>query len=594
MKSDSSTRAGRHHEPNPLPWGRILLVLVLLGGVAAYFGARPAWRRVKAFRAERFIAEAKEHFRTENWAAGMERTRAALQLAPAHPAVLRHAAYTYSQFGSEAAFRYFEPLLASPAGTREDREESASLALRVGNLESARQQIDDLLESATPSARSLVLGAQLAVARRDLPTALRLARNAAAVEPSNPTNHLMVASVLAASKTPAEQREARDVLWPFAKGAGPLQIQALAALLGMEESSREDREEVERILTAMKPRSEVAELLLAETRISLDPSARERTAEEILEKLGRGTPQQMITAARWFNRNRFYHRTRDLVLPDLAAKEPTLFRLRYDALVGLGDLRGAYELLLTDKPPGSPVATEFLRCETALRLKDSAAVDSHYRNLLALSQKDPRALRSLAEFAMARGNRDVANEALQALARNPRDAVAALRGLVRNADATGETWTARDYARRLADLRKDDDGVRLQVVYYDLLLKENLDQAAAAANELHLAKPEDFNRRAVLALAHLRRREPAKALTLIASETPDTRKVPAGIRAVAAAVFAAGGRPDGASNVLRYIQISRLKPEERELIKPLLSTLPKENAALGDTPPEPARGKRVR
>ena len=34
-----------------LPWTWILIGLVLAGGVAAYFGARPAWRMIKAQRA---------------------------------------------------------------------------------------------------------------------------------------------------------------------------------------------------------------------------------------------------------------------------------------------------------------------------------------------------------------------------------------------------------------------------------------------------------------------------------------------------------------------------------------------------------------
>jgi hypothetical protein len=553
--------------------GRILIVLLLLAGVAAYLGARPAWRKIKAYRAHRFVAEAAEHFQHENWASGFERTRAALQLAPIDPDVLRHAARAYSRLGSEIAFRYFDPLLASPSATTQDREDFAALALRVGNLDLARQQIEDLLESGNPTPRSLVLGSQLAVARRDMPNALRMARDAASRDPSNPTNHFAVAQVLSLSKRPPDLQEAKDILWPHARSEGPLRTAAITAILAIRDASRSDREEIEKILAAKSPRSIEEELLLAEVRIRLDPSTRESTADAVIEKFGRGTPEHLITTARWLNRNTLFHRTRDLVLADAAGTESALLRLRYEALVGLGDLRGAYDLLMIDKPPGNPIEVEFLRCETALRLGNQAAVESHYQALLTLAQKDPRALRALADFATRHGNRTIANEVLGILARSPRDAATALRGLIRNTDASGETWSARDYARKLAALRPDDDSVKLQATYYDLLLKENLDAASASAQALHLARPEDYNRRAVLALAHLRRRENAKALALVSSQSSASNwfASPPGIRAVVAATFGAAGRIESATNMLNVLPIARLKPEERELIKPFIT-----------------------
>lgn len=585
MPRPSRTRPVRTATRRRLPWGWILIALVLLGSVSAYFGARPAWRKVKAFRAHRFVREAEANYAKENWTSGFERTRSALQLAPTDPDILRHAAYSYARFGFEAAFRYFEALLASPHGTTRDREEYAAFALRANNLPVARDQVDDLMESATPSARTLTLASQLALLRRDHREALRLARDAAAREPGNPTNQFVVATVLAISRRPADVREARDILWPYARTNGPLQILALGAILGIREPTREEREEVERILAARPTRSREEEMLLADARIALDPSSVDRVATALVGKFGHASLPDTLAMAEWLNRRRLFGRTLEIVLADAAAKDPSLFRLRYQALAGRGDLRAAYEFLSMDNPPGEPIATEFLRCETAIRLGDKAAVEGHYKSLLSLAQKDPRALRYLADFASRNGNRAVASEVHRMLLSNPRDAATALRGLIRHADLNGEVWNAREYTRKLAELRPDDERVQLQLTYYDLLLKENLDRAVSTAEILHQAKPEDYGRRAVLALAHLRRGDATKASALLIHEKPDWKRVPVGVRAVTVAALGGAGHIARATNLLPAVPISRLKAEERDLIKPFLL-----GTALEELPEEPTPG----
>ncbi len=580
----SRPKATRRPPPRrrPLPWIRILIALVLAGGVAAYFGARPAWRYVKLLRAERFIDQAESRFREEQWRPGFERIRAALQLAPTNPRVLRAAGYAYSRAGSEAGFVYLDALLAGPQATVQDREEALSLALRVGNLELARIQVEELLEAANPSARALVLASQFHGARRDYPTALRLARESVLLEPTNPTNQFAVATLLLFSRNPKEIEEARTIVWPHARTNGPLQISALGAILGSPDVPRAEREEVERILSSRDPaqRTIAEDILLADARVALDPAQRSIIAEALIELHGRAGDERMAHVARWLNRHEMYAWTRDLILPDIARKNFALLRLRLEALVGLNDVRGAYAFLMEDKLPGDPLQVEFLRCATAIRLKDQAAIDAHYRNLVKLARQQLRSLRAVADFAHRNGNRAVANEVYQILLRNPRDAVPALRGLVRNSDAQGETWAARDYARRLnAAMPREDDSLKLQIAYYDLLLKENIDEAASVAEALHRAKPEDFNRRAILAFARLRQDKPAQAMDLLAGQMVTWNRVIPGVRAIVAATLGASGRTAGASNITTRVQLQRLKPEERELIKPYLTGIPLPSAA---------------
>lgn len=239
--------------------------------------------------------------------------------------------------------------------------------------------------------------------------------------------------------------------------------------------------------------------------------------------------------------------------------------------MGMENIQGAYDFIRGKDVKGEPIQLELLRCTTAMRLKNDAAVESHLRNLLDLARRNPRQLRAVAEFARRNNHTEIANEANQILSRNPGEAMTAFESLLRTADAEGETWAARDYARKLAALKKGDDGIRLQIAFYDLLLEENLDQAFATAQELHKAKPEDFNRRAVLALAHLRRGEPDKAVALIEGQVVTWRRLTPGVRAIVVASLGANNRAGAVPKLLQRLPLARLKPEERELIKPYLT-----------------------
>lgn len=567
----SNPRAAYPRRRRRWPWivAGTLVVLIVAGALSA----RPAWRMVKSLRAQRFLQQSEEFIAQEEWTKALERVRSALQLAPEDPKVMRHAAQLYARFPPTAhlALDYYRSLLALPQATRQDREEYAAVALGLGDAAIAAPVLEELLEEPNPSPRVLLLGAQYYGGRRELGRAIELAREAVRRDSSNPTNSWVLANLLSSSRKPIDRIEAVSVLWPFAEKEGPLQSRALAAIIRSPDSPREDRERVEAILEAKSTRTTEEELLLAAVKVSLDPTQLQRIADEVVQRFGHGSIEDAASTAAWLNQHELYNRTLALVLPDVARDDYRLARLRYDALVGLDDLASAYAFIRDEQIKGDPIELELLRCTTALRLKNDAAVDSHLRNLLDLARRHPRQLRAVAEFARRNGRTEIANDAYRILSRNPREAAAAYEALLRTADAEGETWVARGYAKELAKLRKDDDSIRLQIAYYDLLLEENLDQAARVAEELHAARPDEFNRRAVLALAYLRQNLPAKAGALVEGQVVTWRKLPPGIRAVVVAALGANDRLAAVSRLVERIPLAPLKPEELDLIRPYLA-----------------------
>jgi predicted Zn-dependent protease len=543
---------------------------VVVLGIAGTFSARPIWRSIKTMRANGFIREAEEFARKDEWSSVFQRIRSALQLAPTDPDILRYAAQMHGRLGLEASMRFFDQLLATQRATTQDREEYAAVALRLGYSEVAWNQLEDLLEASNPSPHAKILGAQYYALKRQVPKALALARQSVQADPNNPTNSLTLANLLSVSTAPGDLEEALGMLRPVARTNGPFQLKALSAILFAPKSPRPDREFVEKLLSEMPDRSPEAQLLYADAQISIDPTQLNRVADEVIEKFGHGSSSEIAGAASWLNRHQLFGRSLEILLPDLSFKNETLFRLRYDALIGSGRTRDAYEFVLVDRAPGDALQLEFLRCNTAIKLKDDAAIESHLRSMIDIARKQPRLLKNVAEFAVRQKKRAIADEANQILSRNKREAVPAFQALLRSADIQGETWVARDYARKLDALKKDDASIKLQIAYYDLLLNENLESAATASETLHRAKPDDFNRRAVLALAYLRKNEPKEAGAIIEGQVVRWNRLTPGIRAVVVAAVGASGKTEVAAKLLRRVPIASLKPEERDLIRPYL------------------------
>ncbi len=564
------SRSPKRSRPN---WLWISLGIFVVLGVVGAFSARPVWRAIKSQRAMTFAKEAEKHIQEKNLVLAAEKTRSALQLAPSNPAILRLAANLYASAGLEIAFPYFESLLATPSATTADKEEYIGLALRSGHSELAANQLRALLAEPKPSARTFLLAAQFHGSLRNFSNAVFYAREALRTQPDNPTNTIALGRTLLASRIPADQNEARDVLWPFARVEGRFQAAALAAILATPDAPRSEREEVLAILDAKNKRTLVEEMLRHDALVSLDPSQSSNVADQLIESHGRSSEDGTIAVATWLNRQQLFTRTLDLVLPDIALKRPELLQLRYDALMGIEDYRGAYDFIAKASVPGNPIQLEILRCNTALRLKDQAAIDSHFENLLGIAARDPKMLRNVADYALRNGRRDIANEAAKRLVRSPRDAASAYATLMKIADAQGETWAARDYARRLLELRgvNPDDSIKLQIAYYDLLLDENVDAAFAIAEAMQKAMPTDFTRRAVLGLAYLRKDQPKAAVELIDHQFVTWAKLPAGIRAITIAILGANKREQTSAGLIRRVPIARLKPEERDLIRPYAS-----------------------
>lgn len=555
-------------------WILVLLALGLLGVLAMPL-ARPGWRALKNWRADYFAREAKDFLAENQSGLAFERARSALQLVPDRPDLLRLNATLLSGLGSEISLGLWQRLLASGQDTLEDRLSFVETALGFDRPDLARDVIGSLeTDPNAPAAdRRDRLTALFLIRTGEPARALDFARRAHQIAPFNPTNGLLLATLLSAGTNPPGLDEARQLFRSLSRTNGPLRLEALRGWAEPRIGDRTDREAVVELLSGLPERTFAEETLLAETRMLLEPHSAATLASNLLARLPRDDWDLAALAANALLRRGRYAEVLSLTGAGRGQMNRTLFLARYEALVGNGQGDEAYRHLLTPNAPLALYELELIRARAAQETGDLKRRDGHLKDLLRAAGDNPVRIQRVAELAEAGQTRaalEVATEAWTRLTQIPDSAANAFRHLQRLADQRGDTWTARDYARRAVRLDPRIPALGLEIAYYDLLLGDDLDRALVEAERQVAEQPADLFARAVNALAHLRLGSPERARALLDRAVLSPESMRPEILAVIAAAYGANGLEGRARELARSLPLSRLRPEEKELIRPWL------------------------
>src|SRR5690349_13032123 len=114
-----------------------LLAVALVGGI---FLARPGYRQLREWRADKLAAAAEAAIAREDWAEASQKAQAAYQLAPMNARTMRAVARLYSLAGQPSAVTFWENLRASGQATMEDRRELVRAGLRFGKAPMVRDE----------------------------------------------------------------------------------------------------------------------------------------------------------------------------------------------------------------------------------------------------------------------------------------------------------------------------------------------------------------------------------------------------------------------------------------------------------------------
>lgn len=567
LTEPSDRRRGAFEEDALRIRGWVVLALVCLATIAGT--TRPAWRAVKRLRAEVYARQAEGFVAREEWALAFSASRSALQLDAAAPRALRTAAALHARLGNEVAFRYFDTLLASASATVVDRENCLELAVRHGATNLALVHAEILLSSPQPSPRALRLGAQLHHQLGDRGRALQLAEASVRSSPTDPTNAFALASIRADSQRVSDRAAAREVLWPFARQPGAFRLEALSRILTTPDATRAEREEVRGILAAIPQPKLEERLLLVEAEVNLDPSSSSAAADRVLADIQPATARERRLVAEWLQSRGFPAKALELLNDERIFTDRDLYLLRHRILMGLGQMRRGYDLLFHPASPLPAFDLEVLRCIAAARMGEQGLRDKHLALAAAGVGTEMRRAAILTQLALWCGRPDPAVETWRGILKSGRARRSALRQLGMLEERRGDTAEALNLARQLASVEPAARPDRLRTLRLQLLLGQDLDEAAQEIRALVAADPVDRQARVLLGLYHLRRQEPELAEIAVQGTAVGTDPVFPWMHAVCAAVLHARGHWKEARSEMDWISIGSLLPEERALLGPI-------------------------
>lgn len=535
---------------------------------AAAFGGRSTWTRIKAWRASQFLAEGQRHFEAGHPDLASESAQAALQLKPADPDIIRLNARLLSRVGNEGGLILWLRLLETKDATQDDRASFVEAALALERVDLVTPHIAEFLATTPATPRSSRIAALYCTQSGRLHDAIRHARIAAQNPGFDSTNTVLLAGLLASQGRPETRAEARQLLWVIARTNNPFRLDALLQLIGPTLGERADREQVVSLLASQTNRTAQEEALVTEARMFLDPSQTALLVSNLVAHVPRDDPDQLRIVVDTLDRTGRYNEVLRLTGAGRSLLNRRLFEARLNALLATGQLEEAYRHTLEKHAPLPPFDLELARVRAADRIGDVRRRETHLRELLHAAGTHPGRLRTVAELAETAAAPAVASDAWRLLAGQPAEATNGLRRLQRLADRKGDTWTARDYARRALRLAPDDPDLRLDVAHYSLLLGEDYDRALREAERQLPSRTNDFRGRAVLALAYLRLGAGDRARAVLDRAVLDESNRQPSTLAILAAVFGGNGLTGRAEEIARQLPLAELRPEERELIRP--------------------------
>jgi hypothetical protein len=548
---------------------RLVIVSVLLFTMlAAALVAGPVYHRLKAWRSRQLAAVAQRLIAEKKLEPASQKGRAAYLMWPSEPNAIRVMARLQTLAGQATAVQFWQLLLASGHATEADRREYVEVAIRMGSLNQAHQELTSLLTQEPDKPANLWLLSHLCLAQRDLPAAARFASAARDREPTNQQYQLFAATLSFDSPDRELQSRARQTVWNLARETNALGLQALELLGRRRELTTDNLGELIGLLEKHPLRTTLDRLLARSVQIQLQPARRTEVLDSVAAEFKKESAEDVHQVAVWFNQQREFNRTLSLVPLDEARKRADLFVVHLDALAAQERWKDIEGILAGKGAPLPPAQLEAFKARCAAKLNNPSASAAAWRRALSGAESNPEELWWIADYAVKNGELEQARRAYRAWigrVRDPRPGYTALADLI---ERTGTTAELRVVIREMLKRWPTDAALRNDDAYLSLLLGEGLEEARRTAEELVAQAPGSLPHRTTLALAWYRLNDPARALQVYQGRDYDWNLALPSNRAVYAAVLAANGKGPDARQLAKSLAPDRLRKEELALLPP--------------------------
>lgn len=547
-------------------WLGGLLGLLL---VAAFFGARPAYRGIKKWRAATLTAKADELLRQERLDEAFDGYRAGLELHPVHLPALRGMARIYTAIEAPQALAYWRSVLNTAQATPEDRDAFITLALKLRRFDLAEQQIRQLLQQDPPSDSALIHAMEMYFLQGDYRRSAAFAETLWRRDPSRVTHAVRLAMVQIRLPNPTNRPFALSLLRDAARMSPLERAYALSIMRQAPDLPLEETRTVLAAFHATSTNSLSERLALADIELRMEPERRPVILNQILASAPSPGPRDKEQIGLWLLTNQEPERLLEFITPTEAREHPEMLRQRVVALV---TLKRWEEVEREMAHPGTmdELMVHVIRAVTARARNQLPLMAEHWRRAAELAQTERNLQRRFASYAIQFGAYDKALPVVQSLLPMPLDRLRAFRQLAHIYEATGNVEGVRSVMRDWAKDAPDDPTPRTAYVHLSGLVRRDLSDAETQGRELVRSFPDRLAPRAALALVLLRKDKTTEALELFSRIRPELDLALPSWRAVYAAVLDANGQTEQARAILQPIKPEMLRPEERQLVEQLL------------------------
>lgn len=561
--------------------GRLIVTLIVIAILAgALFGAKPAYRELKARRALAIAEQAGAALDRGDVGQASTLFRQASLMAFQDERVATRLNYYAARAGDVPSLTKIGKKLGEGKASTEEALVFGERSLVAGNIDDAAGALAALPSSLPPAeaVRRVVLQAEILQTRNSNEEAKKLVRDSLAALPADQTNslRLMLAKLLLGEEGAPGRDEAEQLIMMAAQdqgadGASALRLLAESRVGGSPEARRSLNEAIE--LLRRHPASLPSdELFIARLLISSDPSRQDEVAGSLVARLKerQAKVEDRVTAGRWLISLQDYGPALDLIDPAEPPKHMSALMMQLEALTGLGRWEECEAILEATRGGMLPDTLFFLfRARIAdLRAEPDRAEAEKRQLRQAMNFDELRYLLFAAGQAESFGWKPEAFAAWRILAteeavrvealRGEDVRVEALRGQLRTLPLSSSATDGAKIAQELLSLQPDDPTARLTAAYYQLLAGQNTATALGLIESHHTS----HTARRLAALAFLREGQAAKGLDVFPGDSGEDRW-----RALHAALLQAAGRSAEASEAARAINRENLEEGEKGLLR---------------------------
>ncbi len=552
---------------------RAAIVLALLGA-AAYFGSRPAWRLVKAFRARQFAQQAETALAEGKFSEAAGLAGSGWNLSRTEPAALRAMAnvLTLAERPVEALTFWKEVEAKGPLTPTEQRK-VIRCALRTRDFQSAENRLALLRQNGVPAeAMDSLASAEASAQRGDWDRARVETSRLLAADGSGPELRGGAALILASSPDPNDRFRGLRELETIALTTHPFALVAatwLATNPAYANATGRTPEDFFRLAKQLAdhPSARLEHRLLAlEMRLRAEPGEK----ADVLARAAALLPKPALEPdrarlIRWLMRQGDLERATTLLPNPSSIQTPELFLVRLDLLAAQKRWAEVRSVLERDQSPLEPRLRHAFLARALTQLGDRRASGVEWDRAVTAAGRDASGLVEIMKYAEASGALDVAADAASQAAKVAPEIRATqdetLAFLVRR----GTTKDLRAQIRKMIERWPDDTALINDEAYLTALLNDDVARAAPVAERLSRGNPWSYPFRTTLALVRLRQGRAVEALAVYeGGVAPDGQ--PNSARVVRAAVLRANGYRDEARQETTLVTARALRTEEKELL----------------------------